>query len=103
MKFLDTSFLIDIILKYPSARTVLDQLDKEGPHATNTIVVHEFLVGAYGASDIKLELKIREELLRKVIILPFNLKCAKESAKIESYLRKKGKYTGGADILIIDS
>lgn len=103
MKFLDTSFLIDIIRKYPPAKSILEEIDKEGPHVTNTIVVHEFLVGAYGARNIELELKVREELLRKLIILPFDLKCAKESAKAESYLRKKGKYLGGADVLIIGS
>jgi len=59
MKFLDTSFLIDIIRKYPEAKAVLNQLDNEGPNATNTIVVHEFLVGAYGAKDSVKELSIR--------------------------------------------
>ena len=43
---------------------------------------------------------IPDNLLRILIILLFDLKSAKESAKIESELRKQGKYTGGADILI---
>lgn len=103
MKFLDTSFLIDIIRGYSPAKDILDKLDKEGPQATNAIVVHEFLVGAYGAMKSKVERKIREELLRKLIILPFDLKSAKESAKIESKLRTEGKYPGGADILIAGS
>ena len=100
MKFLDTSFLIDIIRKRPTTKSFLEQLDKEGPHATNTIVVHEFLVGAYGASNFDMEFKIREEILKKLIILPFDLKCARVSAKLENDLRKKGQYTGSADILI---
>lgn len=49
MKFLDTSFLIDVIRKEASSEDLLRELDKQGPHVTNTIVVHEFLVGAYGA------------------------------------------------------
>ncbi|MHA1650850.1 MAG: type II toxin-antitoxin system VapC family toxin [Candidatus Helarchaeota archaeon] len=100
MKFLDTSFLIDIIRKYPPAKNLLDQLDNEGAHATNTIVVHEFLVGGYGARNQSKELSIRWKLLQKLTILPFDLLAAKESAKIEDELRKKGKYIGGADILI---
>lgn len=35
MKFLDISFLIDIIRKYPSARLLLEQLDKEDPQICN--------------------------------------------------------------------
>ena len=100
MKFLDTSFLIDIIRKYPPAESLLEPLEKTGPHVTSTLVVHEFLVGAYGATKSHEELKIRENLLRTLIILPFDLKSAKESAKIESNLRKQGKYIGGADVLI---
>ena len=100
MKFLDTSFLIDIIRKYPAAEAVLKKLDEEGAHATSTIIVHEFLVGAYGAKDSAKELSIRRKLLQKLIILPFDLPAAEESAKIENELRKKGKYIGGADILI---
>jgi len=100
MKFLDTSFLIDIIREYSPAESLLEQLDKEGPHATSTIVVHEFLVGAYGAKKPNDEFKIRKKLLRTLIILTFDLKSAEESSKIESDLRKQGKYIGGADILI---
>ncbi|NHI93746.1 MAG: type II toxin-antitoxin system VapC family toxin [Candidatus Lokiarchaeota archaeon] len=100
MKFFDTTFLIDIIRKFPSAETILDRLDKEGSHATNTIVVHEFLVGAYGARNSNKELRVRRKLLQKLIILSFDLKAAEESAKIENDLRKEGKLIGGADILI---
>ncbi|MBD3227695.1 MAG: hypothetical protein GF329_05860 [Candidatus Lokiarchaeota archaeon] len=47
-------------------------MDKEGSHATNTIVVHEFLVGCYGADNPEKELGIRRKLLQKLIILPFD-------------------------------
>jgi tRNA(fMet)-specific endonuclease VapC len=100
MKFLDTSFLIDIIRKYPRAEKILNKLDKESPHATNTIVVHEFLVGGYGANNPEKELAIRRKLLQKLIILPFDMIAAEKSAKIEDELRKRGKLIGGADILI---
>ncbi|MFX0060886.1 MAG: type II toxin-antitoxin system VapC family toxin [Candidatus Hermodarchaeota archaeon] len=100
MKFLDTSFLLDIIRKHSPAESLLDQLDKEGPHATSTLVVHEFLVGAYGAKEPIKELSVREKLLQKLIILPFDLTSAKESAKLEVQLREQGQYIGGADILI---
>ena len=100
MKFLDTSFLIDIIREYPSAKVLLDKLDEEGPHLTNTIVAHEFLVGAYGANNSKGELKARNDLLNRIIILNFDLAAANRSAIIESELRSKGELIGGADILI---
>ena len=100
MKFFDTSFLIDIIRKHISAEAILDNLDKEGPHATSTIVVHEFLVGAYGARDSAKELVIRRNLLQRLIIIPFDLPAAEESARIEDDLRKKGNIIGGADMLI---
>ena len=100
MKFLDTSFLIDIIRKNPLAKTILNELEEEGSHVTNTIVIHEFLVGGYGAKNSKKELIMRRKLLQKLIILPYDLKAAEESAKIENKLRIKGKLIGGADILI---
>ena len=100
MKFLDTIFLIDIIRKYKKAEKVLMDLEKEGTHATSTIVMHEFLVGAYGAKDPVKELLARRRLLQKLIILPYDVASAEESAKIEHELRRKGKIIGGADILI---
>ena len=100
MKFLDTSFLIDLIRKSPPAYKISKKLEQEGPHATSTIIVHEFLVGGYGAANPKTELAARRKTLQKLIILPFNLSAAEESAKIENELRKKGKLVGRADILI---
>ncbi len=100
MKFLDTSFLIDVIRKHAPAKTLLDDLDKEGPHVTNTIVAHEFLVGAFGATNSEMELKVRNNLLSRIVILDFDLAAATRSAIIEADLRAKGEMIGGADILI---
>ena len=101
MKFLDTSFLIDVIRKKASSEELLRELDKHGPHVTNTIVVHEFLVGAYGAKDYEKELKVRNDLLSRMIVLDFDENAAGKSAQIEADLRKKGELIGGADILIV--
>ena len=100
MKFLDTSFLIDVLRKHTPAKTLLDDLDKEGPHVINTIVAHEFLVGAFGATNSEMELKARNNLLSRVVILDFDLAAANRSARIEADLRAKGVMIGGADILI---
>ncbi len=100
MKFLDTSFLIDVIRKHAPAKILLDDLDKEGPHISNTIVAHEFLVGAFGATNSEMELKARNNLLSRIIILDFDLAAANRSALIEADLRAKGEMIGGADILI---
>lgn len=100
MKFLDTSFLIDILRKHPSAELLLKQIIQDEPHVTNTIVMRELLVGAYGSSKPKAELKARNDLLKKILILSFDTKSAEQSAIIENRLRKSGKYIGGADILI---
>ncbi|MHA2294051.1 MAG: type II toxin-antitoxin system VapC family toxin [Candidatus Hodarchaeales archaeon] len=100
MKFLDTSFLIDVIRKKTSVKELLDDIDEQGSHVTNTIVAHEFLVGAYGANNPEKELKIRNALLSRMIILNFDLNAATKSAEVETELRKTGKLIGGADILI---
>ena len=100
MKFLDTSFLIDVIRKHEPAKTLLDTLDKEGPHVTSAIVAHEFLVGAFGATESEKELKARNDLLSRIVILEFDLAAANRSAVIEADLRSKGEMIGGADILI---
>lgn len=101
MKFLDTSFLIDVIRKNTAIKELLNEIDALGPHVTNTIVAHEFLVGAYGAKKIEEELKIRNDLLSRLIILNFDLNAANRSAQVEAELRKKGELIGGADILIV--
>lgn len=101
MKFLDTSFLIDVIRKKASSEELLKELDKQSPHVTNTIVVHEFLVGAYGAKNYEKELKVRNELISRMIVLEFDLDAAGRSAQLEADLRKKGELIGSADILIV--
>ncbi len=101
MKFLDTSFLIDVIRKKTSVKELLNDIDEHGSHVTNTIVVHEFLVGAYGAKNPEKELKIRNDLLSRMIILNFDLNAATKSAEVEAELRKTGELIGGADILIV--
>ena len=100
MKFLDTSFLIDIVREHPPAKQLLDSLDEEGPHIINTIVAHEFLVGAFGATKVEEELEARKGILSRLIILNFDLDAANRSARIEADLRAKGEIIGGADILI---
>ena len=101
MKFLDTSFLIDVIRKSTSVKELLNEIDEHGPHVTNTIVAHEFLVGAYGAKNPEKELKIRNDLLSRIIIFNFDLNAANKSSQVEAELRKKGELIGGADILIV--
>lgn len=101
MKFLDTSFLIDVIRKSTSVKELLNDIDEHGSHVTNTIVAHEFLVGAYGANNPEKELKIRNDLLSRMIILNFDLNAATKSAEVEAELRKTGELIGGADILIV--
>ena len=100
MKFLDTSFLIDVIRKSKAVKELLNEIDEHRPHVTNTIVAHEFLVGGYGAPNPEKELKIRNDLLNRIIILDFDLDAANKSAQLEAELRKKGELIGGADMLI---
>ncbi|MHA2247071.1 MAG: type II toxin-antitoxin system VapC family toxin [Candidatus Hodarchaeales archaeon] len=101
MKFLDTSFLIDVIRKNTSVKELLDEIDDQGPHMTNTIVAHEFLVGAYGAKNHEKELKVRNDLLSRIIILNIDSNAATKSAEVEAELRTTGELIGGADILIV--
>ena len=100
MKFFDTSFLIDILRKKSDLKDLILSLDEEGPHCTNTIVVHEFFVGGLGSKNSNAELKVRKDLIHKLIVFPFDIKSAEESSKIENKLRISGELIGTADILI---
>ena len=100
MKFIDTSFLIALLRKETAVKSLLKQLDKEGPHVTSTIVIHDLLVGAYGAKNPQKENEAREKAIQKLIVLNFDISAANQSAQIEAELRKEGKLIGGADILI---
>ena len=99
MKFIDTTFLIDIRRKNPLVNKFLAQLDKEGIHAVSSLVAHEFLVGGYGSKS-KDELKERKKLLEHFIIFPFDEEAADYSAQIEADLRKMGNFIGVADTMI---
>ncbi len=99
MKFIDTTFLIDIRRKNPMVINILAELDKEGIHAVSSLVAHEFLVGGHGSKS-KGELKERKELLEQFIVFPFDEEAANYSAEIESSLRKKGQFIGVVDTMI---
>jgi predicted nucleic acid-binding protein len=101
MKLLDTTFLIDLLRgKNGKGLQNVTDLDLTGPHCTTSINVHELLVGAHGSSKPEKELKVRKELIKKLIILNYDIECAEISAKIEADQRSKGDFIGGADILI---
>jgi predicted nucleic acid-binding protein len=100
MKFLDTSFLIDILRSVPPAVALLDELETDDPHMTSSINLNEFLVGAYGSRNVKDELRARKKLINKLVVVPFDNVSAEESAIIENNLRSAGELIGTADILI---
>ncbi len=101
MKLLDTTFLIDMIKGMTSGgKKLVKDLDVSGPHCTTSINAHEFLVGAYGSSNLEREMKLRKDLIRKLIILNYDLECTEISAKIEADQRSKGEFIGRADIMI---
>ncbi|MHA1839534.1 MAG: type II toxin-antitoxin system VapC family toxin [Candidatus Ranarchaeia archaeon] len=101
--FLDTSYLIDLLRGEPKATKLLDRLQSDTPFVTSTLVMYEFLVGAYNAKAWKKELNIRRKILKKMFIIDFDSKAANVAAEINAQLRKRRKMINGADILIVGS
>ncbi|MCH8908877.1 MAG: type II toxin-antitoxin system VapC family toxin, partial [Candidatus Heimdallarchaeota archaeon] len=100
MNFLDTNFLIDLLRGKVDDDDLLDELDRNGPHVTNTIVQFEFLFGGYNSKRSD-EVDKRKSLLKKMIILPVDERSADEAAKLGSALKNKGESIGNADCLIL--
>ena len=103
MIFLDTSYLIDLLKGGVEATKLLDKLQSKAPFVTSTIVVYEFLVGAYNAEKPEKELEVRSKILKKLFIIDFDEKAANVAAEINVQLRKRGEIINSADILIAGS
>jgi len=92
----DTDIIIDFFQGvHPQAETIAS-LIKNNSLAITTITAFELEAGIVG----KKRLKAIDLLLSQSIILALDPLAAKESAKIYTYLKSKGKLVGNQDILI---
>jgi tRNA(fMet)-specific endonuclease VapC len=98
---LDTDLLVALLRGEPRAVSSIKKLEGEGEHlATSAISAYELLKGAIVSSRRNENLKLVEDLLSSIPILPVSLKSSEASATIYGELASKGRIIGELDILI---
>jgi len=68
--------------------------------AVSAIVVFELTAGAYKSDNPKRSINLLNEFLSEVSVLPFDLSCAGEAARIRKQLESEGRTIEPFDILI---
>ena len=68
--------------------------------AVSTIVTFELTAGAYKSGNPEKSITLLNEFLSEVMVLPFDLSCAREAANIRKQLESAGRTIGPFDILI---
>lgn len=101
----NTTFLIDAVNGDSGAAKVAKEVDQNGvAPSLSAVSTHEYLTGVYFTYHGKrvLDEKIVEARneLRRFRILPFEMRIALVSAKINAELLRKGKVIGINDIYI---
>ncbi len=94
---LDTNILVDYwrAKKKDKGKTLVVALSNEYRLAVSVIAVYELLRGDDSEED-----KFWKQFFSKVIILDFDIECAKISGDIYRFLKQKGTMIGTEDILI---
>jgi predicted nucleic acid-binding protein len=102
MKCIDTTYLVDLIRRPSTIRTITQKLDKEGVHATTVFNVYEALFGAYAIKDEEKREKAKNKLkkaINRMEVLKLDYNDAVKAAKLGGTLAHKGKHVG-ADAII---
>ena len=99
---LDTSFIIDLLRgKNQRSKAKAEELDNEFRiKAVCSVTVMELWRGAVRSLRSEEEKRKVNELLKSLLVYPFNEKDAKKAGEIEAELIKKGKIIDLEDIMI---
>ena|SRR3989338_4564093 len=95
MYVVDSTILIEALRELPRIKKV-QQLIGDEPLTTTTITFHELFVGVRTAQ----EQFIIEGLFSSMTVLSYDLKSAKEGARIEKHLTQTGRKINKMDTLI---
>ena len=102
MRFLDTTFLVDILRNIPVAIEKLRGLEAAGPLVTTEVVAYELYLGIQhiGRKRREAEAARIEETLAQTDVLPFDRPSAIRAAELSAELRRRGHTIGILDLLI---
>jgi tRNA(fMet)-specific endonuclease VapC len=92
----DTDVIIDYFSGMAPSCDVIESLIKDQALAVSSITSFELFAGVIG----KKRLAAIELLISQTIVIPFDTAASKQSGKLYTYLKEKGKLIGNQDILI---
>ncbi len=90
MYLFDTDHAIALIKKSPSVLERISTLKGDALYATTFFTLSELYFGAYHSKQFERNLRSVETFQENVVLLPFDICCAKEYGHIRSELFKKG-------------
>lgn len=106
MRVFDTSFIIDLSNNDAGATKLAQSVDEEHSVAAISVIsVHEYIFGIYnryfqGKELLETKLGAAEKELLSFMIMPLTEEIAKESARLQAMLAKRGLMIGINDIYI---
>ena len=100
MVVLDTDLLVALFRGNEEAIEKIKNIEQRGEACVTSITSYELYKGVYLSSNSAKNLIQVNNLLSNIKILYFDLESSKISAKIYSYLKKKGALTNAMDQMI---
>ena len=100
MVVLDTDLLVALFRGNEEAIEKIKNIEQRGEAYVTSITSYELYKGVYLSSNSEKNLIQVNNLLNNIKILHFDLESSKISAKIYSYLKKKGALTNTMDQMI---
>ena len=99
MVSLDSTFIIDLLRRVPSAVKLLDRLEADrDPRFVTPPAAAEVMVGAYGFGGKSL--RVAESLLKSLQWLEFDWEACQLAGRIEAELIARGEPIGASDLFI---
>lgn len=105
MRLFDTTFLVDLVNKDPGSGRLAEKVeDEKSFKAISVVTVYEYLHGIYYAYSTTRQLSEKLENAEKELaafqIIPFTHEIARESARLQAGLERKGEMLGINDLYI---
>jgi tRNA(fMet)-specific endonuclease VapC len=99
--FLDSDILVGFLRSNKDAMIKIKSLlDRNSELFTSSINLHELIKGANLSNNPANNTEKVEELMRTIVVLPFDRKCAEISGKLSAGKKIRSKPIGQNDLLI---
>jgi tRNA(fMet)-specific endonuclease VapC len=98
---IDTDILVDMLRENEEATAFVSRIENKGyVLATTAVNAFELYHGAHKADRPEEALRLTNELLRNLVLIPFTPRAARKAGHINATLERKGELIGTRDVFI---